>query len=279
MMSLFLPSYKQGFARSAAESDNPGLWEGLVGAWAPALGPTGLTVRDWRGKGNHGTLTNMAPATDWVMTEKGWALDFTAAGSEYVAFGSTPQMQVPYSIDMYALVDSVAAFQRLIYTAGGANLSGVWLQTHNTAKIEVGYGDDTGVGANNRRSFTTTGTISASTWYHIVCNIHAAQDMEVWVDGQSMAGAYSGTGGALVNSATPGSLGRLRLGGNYYYSDCQIASCVLRNRALVANEIQQLYEDPMALFQPRARVFAAAVASGLSIPIAMRHYMQMMGAA
>ena len=65
------PSYKQGFARCAAESDKPDLWTGLPGLWMPSLGVTGDTLRDISGYGNHGTLTNMDPATDWVMTEKG----------------------------------------------------------------------------------------------------------------------------------------------------------------------------------------------------------------
>jgi len=73
------PSYTQGFARSAAESAYPNLWNGLVGAWIPPLGPTGLTVRDVSGWGNQGTLTDMDPATAWAKTEKGWALDFDGA--------------------------------------------------------------------------------------------------------------------------------------------------------------------------------------------------------
>jgi hypothetical protein len=36
----------------------PELWRGCVGAWAPCLGPTGLTLRDNSRFGNHGTLIN-----------------------------------------------------------------------------------------------------------------------------------------------------------------------------------------------------------------------------
>jgi hypothetical protein len=51
-------------------------WDGLVGLWAPALGPTGNALFDLSGRNNHGTLTNMDPATDWVGSPGGWALDF-----------------------------------------------------------------------------------------------------------------------------------------------------------------------------------------------------------
>jgi hypothetical protein len=43
----------------------PGLWRGCVVAWAPCLGPTGLTMRDWSGFGNHGTLTGVTAASAW----------------------------------------------------------------------------------------------------------------------------------------------------------------------------------------------------------------------
>jgi len=65
--ALWQPSYGQGYARSQAEAANPGLWTGLIGAWHPPLGPTGLTLFDVSGRGIDGTLTNMAPATDCVV--------------------------------------------------------------------------------------------------------------------------------------------------------------------------------------------------------------------
>lgn len=71
------PSYQNGFARHAAESARPQDWVGLVGFWLPTLGPTGVTLRDWSGYGNDGTLTLMVPATDWILDgEQGYVLDF-----------------------------------------------------------------------------------------------------------------------------------------------------------------------------------------------------------
>ena len=82
-MSNRRPSYKSGFARYAGESMRPGLWKGLVGLWAPMLGPTGVTLGDWSGRRKHGTLTNMDPATDWVPGPMGRALDFDGS-DDYV---------------------------------------------------------------------------------------------------------------------------------------------------------------------------------------------------
>ena len=63
--------------KSQAEAEYPELWRGLVGAWCPAINPPGGTVLyDWSPNKNHGTLTNMDPATDWVTSGGYRALDF-----------------------------------------------------------------------------------------------------------------------------------------------------------------------------------------------------------
>lgn len=58
------------------ESAVPELWNGVVGAWAPCLGPTGSRLHDVSRYGNWGTLTNMDAATDWVVDGGQYALDF-----------------------------------------------------------------------------------------------------------------------------------------------------------------------------------------------------------
>jgi len=58
---MILPaSYANGFAPRDGQPLYPELWRGCVGAWAPTLGPTGLSLRDWSGFGNHGTLSAIA---------------------------------------------------------------------------------------------------------------------------------------------------------------------------------------------------------------------------
>ena len=57
------------------ESAFPELWEGVVGAWAPCLGPTGLRLHDFSRRQNWGMLTNMDAATDWVVDSGQYAVD------------------------------------------------------------------------------------------------------------------------------------------------------------------------------------------------------------
>ena len=80
---MILPaSYANGFAPRDGQPRHPGLWRGCVGAWAPCLGPTGLTLREWSGRGNHGTLTNMAAASDWITSGGRYGIDCDGSDDE-----------------------------------------------------------------------------------------------------------------------------------------------------------------------------------------------------
>jgi len=66
---------------------NPNLWKGCVGAWCPSQDRSRSTrVTDFSGSNNHGTLTNMDPATDWVASQGKIALDIDQV-DDYVDCG------------------------------------------------------------------------------------------------------------------------------------------------------------------------------------------------
>ena len=91
---MILPgSYANGFAPRDGQPLYPELWRGCVGAWAPCLGPTGLTLRDWSGRSNHGDLTNMTPASDWVTNGGMYALDFDGT-DDWVDFGTGTDLSI-----------------------------------------------------------------------------------------------------------------------------------------------------------------------------------------
>lgn len=101
---MVTPTMAHGFARSAAESARPNDWKGLVGLWMPRLGPTGLILRDWAGHGYHGALTNMAPATDWVVTQEGYALDIDGVDGEIIV--TSPDALAVSFISLYVWAKS-----------------------------------------------------------------------------------------------------------------------------------------------------------------------------
>jgi hypothetical protein len=62
------------------------LQQGLVGAWCPSLGATGLTLLDRSGRGNHAALTNTAGQDNWRASGSGVALNFDGV-NDFAATG------------------------------------------------------------------------------------------------------------------------------------------------------------------------------------------------
>lgn len=65
----------------------PQLWRGCVGAWCPSLGPSGSRLHDYSRRNNWGTLTNMDPATDWIVSGGAYALDCDGT-NDYIDCGT-----------------------------------------------------------------------------------------------------------------------------------------------------------------------------------------------
>jgi len=61
--------------------------QNIVVRWAPSAGATGFRLVDRSGRGNHGALTNMDPASDWVISAGKGALDFDGT-NDTVSFPS-----------------------------------------------------------------------------------------------------------------------------------------------------------------------------------------------
>ena len=73
-MIVDLPSWEH--FGTHGQSAYPELWEGVRVYYAPCLGPTGTRLADLGGSSNLGTLTSMDAATDWVVDDGRYALDF-----------------------------------------------------------------------------------------------------------------------------------------------------------------------------------------------------------
>lgn len=99
MGHVAIPSYRSGFytPKRGGIPKYPQLWRGCVGAWCPSLGPTGLRLMDQSLYGNHGTLTNMDAASDWVVSGGRGALDFDGVDDNVLTtlmVPSTPSISI-----------------------------------------------------------------------------------------------------------------------------------------------------------------------------------------
>ena len=251
------PSYKQGFAKSAAESDAPELWKGCVGLWMPSLGPTGLTLRDISGYGNHGTLTNMDPATDWVMTEKGWALD-TANASTATIDTSLDITGANYSIGCLCKPTAAGSSTTCGIIAdmdvNGTYGIGLGYRVHNEIQVYIA-----GNGWHDPNYVLTVGS-----WYQLfVTHDVVAEVLKIYAQGREILSAggvavpINSTRGLSFSQYTPVSGVRNWPG--------LFATCIAYSRVLAPNEIQLLYQDPFAMVRQQQKAYPAAVAAGGTI--------------
>ncbi len=250
------PSWARGFARRKSGSAYPGLWDGLVGAWFPSLGPTGLTLRDIGGYDNHGTLTLMDPATDWVTTERGWALDFDGVnGIVSIPHSNIFDFSGPFSVGLL-----------FRFTANpGATRHG--LVTHKTGNTADGWGLTT-LPANGRifLEFNNFGwntgdnpDLQGTEWRWLVAMFDQGGTSELWVDAQQY-NTLDTSSKTITAVNEPLTLARYSAGSTEV--PIQAASLSIWDRFLQPNEIQQLYHDPLALVRPRAMMFPVAAAAG-----------------
>ena len=138
---MILPaSYANGFAPRDGSPLYPELWRGCVGAWNPGLGPTGLTLRDQSGRGNHGTLTNMDAASDWVPSGGRYALSMR--GTQYIDCGNSQAASVynvttgDLSVFLWATITGNNNDDGII-SRGSFSTNGWWLSMGGGATVRT----------------------------------------------------------------------------------------------------------------------------------------------
>lgn len=212
------------------ESAYPELWDGVVGYWAPCLGPSGTRLHDVSRYNNWGTLTNMDPPTDWVIDGGQYALDFDGT-NDYVDARRT--LTGTFSLSFWAN-------RRSVGTDGFRHLWGNLTST-NTYAISI---SDTQVWSQSDTAGTFKAfsgfTFSNNVWFHVAVARDVANGVRVWKDGvestsgtQTVTGTYTLQGiGRYANAA----------GGNAPYQwDGQISDAAVWSRVLSSNEIRRLY--------------------------------------
>ena len=241
------------------------LARGLVGCWLFNEG-TGDKVFDLSLNSNHGALQNMDPATDWIAGRDGLALDLDGV-NDYINLGAINQWgSNKISAVMCFKADAADSMVMMRYSGVGVlDFQPAWVNSFGTGirlsivgttvtipysggeitTIVSTYDGNSGDGniyrdGIKKGSISTISTINSNT--------------EPWLVGTD---ADASGGGSL---------------GNWFQG--QIYYIYLYNRALTASEVRQLYINPYAMFDSRISpaIFVPIVATGLSIPIAMRYY-------
>lgn len=211
------------------------LRQGLVGAWCPSVQRcgSGFTLPDLSGYGNHGTLTNMDPGTDWVSSGSGLALDFDGLNDyvtariptiELLTDGCTLSLwyrNFTGTTGVYAaLCSSTSGTQFLIFQASGSAIN--FAQRNNA-------GGDTN---------TSGGTWQSASWKNIIA-VSTPSSLTLYSNAVQTATLVRTSGATTFNQISIGALNRA--GGLSNYSLSQQDDIRVYKRALTPTEIQLLY--------------------------------------
>ena len=231
------------------------LGNGCVGWWEMNVG-SGLVVPDISGNNNHGTMTNMDAATDWVPGEDGgeWALDFAFVNQYIDIFGSFDGYPA-ITFGVWVNVSSTNERTSLIdkYWDGVNRSWYLVIQTvnANTYKIEASVSTDTSAAA-----AATLGAIQlpTSSWHLLAATWDSADEtIRLYVDG--VADATRGNTGNTVRANT----NTVHIGsgqGIGNSTDGYFGQGFIYSRALDAEQIAHLYAEPYApIWQPGERSF------------------------
>jgi hypothetical protein len=227
--NLLKPSFQQGFARSKGEAEFPGLWDNLEAFWSPALGFQGSTILDMSGRGRHAVMTNMDPATDWAVGQKGLAIQYeNTVGGDHLLFPAFSMGQT-WTISMWYVNTTASGYKDLM------NPSSQDLALHvSGANVFVYYPICVGATAINLNQLYHAVFIS-----DLVNNRH-----QIYVDGK-----LDGQQGPVDSARTWDRIGRYNEGTNG-----QIGDVGMWSRILTEAEILALYQGASPLSLRRRRV-------------------------
>jgi hypothetical protein len=245
-----LASWQQGFARNQFECPAKfrSLWKGLVGAWVPALGPTGSRLVDVGSNKFHGTFTSIDPSTDWIVSDLGYALNFDGV-DDRIAAGTFTVTTGVISIVVRVTYDAFPDEDPRIVIKGDTFPYRWSLDSEDTTS-EVKLRINTGT-----LDSIQGGTIVFGTRTHVV-GTYDGSNMRLYQDAVQVATAAKT--GALLSS-TEG----VYFGGGIdadRYFDGKISEIRIYNRPLQVAEIELDSANPLGWLKRRRRSVASEIA-------------------
>lgn len=217
--------------------------------------------------GNHGTLTNMDPATDWVFdtTIGRWVVTHDAT-NDWTALPDILGAAAAYSASVW-LYKSTVTYSGFIIgrvQAGGTGQNWGLYQSGSTQKLACFV--TTAGGAVSHTESTATG----NGWHHI-CGVYDGATVTLYVDGIAKASPPAQSG---VLTTTNGYLTGISPQWSTHYTGFTAGDVCVWNRALSLSEIQQLADPSNVMLSglvlpPRRKLWPVATSGTYSTTIEM----------
>lgn len=241
------------------ESTVPDLWNEVLGAWSPSLGPSGTRLQDYSRYNRSGTLTSMDPPTDWVVSNAFgcplYALDFDGV-NDYVTTTTSLNNRSVVGISLWYwrasnTVDFFCGGGQGSANGARANIYIIGSTLYMTAEATTSTANYIAV-----TNFTNTG------WMHIFYRYNggaaAGSRLQPYLNGKPLNFTVSGT-----LATTLGNVGNLEIGrtlGEGKFGTGRVAEVISWSRDLSNDEIRQLYElGPGGMFQRRERRYSPEI--------------------
>jgi len=251
----------------------PNLWRNCVGAWCPSVSRSRSTIlEDFSPARNHGTLTLMDPATDWVVSGGKAALDFSPS-DDRVVVTNTASLQLAGPLTMAAWVEPLngATNQGIIakHNTTGSNRSyGMYL---SSTEVPSGIISQTGTGTTN--TVTGPSSLALSTWSHVAVVYVPSVRLTLFVNGLQVAENTT----SIATTAYVGSTADVWLGAIFTPDNNTLVGRLddvrLYNTALSDKDIALLsLRRGIAYETRRNRSYKSAAVGGSFLPNFINHY-------
>lgn len=215
------------------------LAKGLVGCWLMNE-RGGIRVNDLSGNGNHGTLTNMDPATDWIMSPDGPGLDFDGV-NDTVLCGSTTSLDLRSSGTVAVrFLTTSSGYQTVVSKANfNTDRNGFIFATQSWKfKIEL-------CSASAQQTLTSSASISSGVRYSGAATWNGST-IRLYLDGK-----YDNSADQTVIPVD--NVYIMRLGDDPVYTSGRLTGQIfyvsIWNRCLSPSEVLSFYQSPYAMFQ------------------------------
>ena len=237
------PSYKAGYAKSASESANPNLWDGLAGAWVPRMGITGIErVLDVTGR-NHGVIVG-TEADDIKPNYLHLDADGGGTFGEYVR-ADQQQMTLPFTLTSRARLTDPA--EPIIFFSAYKQGSASGRDYHRMLGLADGQ-----IIINSRdqsasdTAASVSGLLEVGEWVNVTA-VFREDRHDAYLNGRHVAGGTVAAG----LTADMILVGTTRLDYSASSGTGDFSSVLYHDRELSLKEIQDLNADPLAPFRQR----------------------------
>jgi len=210
----------------------------IVARWVPSAGPTGFRLID-RVRSNHGTLTNMDPASDWVASGGKGALDFDGSNDHALIVDPPPVLYtMPFSVSLWASCRTTTAVSQCFGLGNSTDADQLFvIQFRGDLAGDPIQAQMRGDNPLSNTTAVFSGPYVANRFYHIVAVFTSASSRTIFVDGTQ------GTTDTTAHTVEP--MNRLAIGGLVRTSVASFSGLVddvtIFNTALTANEVREIY--------------------------------------